>query len=68
MISFSRFWLTLKLCDMSTYSLIKDYHISGSTINRLRHNKPISTTTIDRLCEILRCDVDEIMEYTYNIR
>ena len=43
MISFSRFWFTLKLCDMSTYSLIKDYHISGSTINRLRHDKPIST-------------------------
>ncbi len=68
MISFSRFWLTLKLCDMSTYSLIKDYRISGSTINRLRHNKPISTATIDKLCEILRCDVDEIMEYTYNIK
>lgn len=68
MISFSRFWLTLKLCDMSTYSLIKDYHISGSTINRLRHNKPISTATIDRLCEILRCDVDEIMEFTYNTK
>ena len=67
MISYSPFWLTLKLSDITTYTLIKEHNISGSTINRLRHNKPISTATIDKLCEILRCDVDEILEHTYKV-
>lgn len=63
MISYEPFWDTLDLSDESTYTLIKKYHISSSTLNRMRHNKDISTVTIDKLCKILECDVYSIMEY-----
>lgn len=63
MISYEPFWETLKKKNMSTYILINKYTISSSTINRLRHNKPINTTTIDDLCRILRCRVEDIIRY-----
>ena len=66
MISYRPFWLTLSCDNVSTYTLINKLHISSSTINRLRHNKPISTETIDKLCKALDCDIYDIIEYTKN--
>ena len=63
MISYAAFWKTLKQSKESTYSLIKDHHISGSTIDKLRKNKPLNTTTINDLCRILSCRVQDVMEY-----
>ena len=63
MISYAACWETLKRSSESTYTLIKDYHISSSTIDKLRKNKPLNTTTINDLCRILQCRVQDIMEY-----
>ena len=63
MISYAAFWETLKRSSESTYTLIKDYHISSSTIDKLRKKKPLNTTTINDLCRILQCRVQDIMEY-----
>lgn len=63
MIVYTPFWKTLKEKDISTYTLITKYNVSSSTINRLRHNKPVSTTTLDDFCRFLNCSVSEIVEY-----
>ena len=63
MIDYRPFWETLKQSNESTYTLIKHHHISSSTIDKLRKNKPLNTTTINDLCRILHCSVDHIMEY-----
>lgn len=63
MIVYDIFWKTLKQSRESTYTLIKNHHISSSTINKLRKNKPINTTTINDLCRILQCDVKDILSY-----
>ena len=63
MISYAPFWQTLRSSGESTYTLIKNHRISGSTIDKLRNNKPVNTTTINDLCRILSCRVEEIMEY-----
>lgn len=57
------FWQTLKSSGESTYTLIKNYHISSSTIDRLRKNKPLNTTTLNDLCRILNCNIDQILCY-----
>jgi len=57
------FWQTLKDSRESTYTLIKNHHISSSTIDKLRKNKPLNTTTINDLCRILNCRVDQILCY-----
>ncbi len=63
MISYKPFWDTLKNSNESTYTLIQKHNISSSTIDRLRKNKGISTQTIDDLCRIFHCKVQDIIEY-----
>lgn len=66
MISYAAFWATLKESPESTYTLIKNHHISSSTLDKLRKNKPLNTTTINDLCRILNCRVQDIMEYVHS--
>ena len=42
MISYKPFWETLRLSAETTYTLIKNHHISSSTIDKLRKDKPIT--------------------------
>ena len=63
MISYRPFWDTLRASGESTYTLIKNHRISSSTIDKLRKNKPMNTTTVNDLCRILNCAVCDIMEY-----
>ena len=63
MISYAPFWQTLRARGESTYSLIKKHGISSATIARMRSGGGISTMKIDDLCRILRCRVEDIIEY-----
>ncbi|NLN82424.1 MAG: helix-turn-helix transcriptional regulator [Clostridiales bacterium] len=63
MIVYTPFWKTLKERSESTYSLINKYGISSATIDRIRHNKGISTLKLNDLCRILRCRVEDIILY-----
>lgn len=64
MISYEPFYKTLKEKSISTYKLINDYGISRSLLDRLKHNKPISTVTLNDLCTILKCPVENILIFT----
>ncbi|MGN1418011.1 MAG: helix-turn-helix domain-containing protein [Acutalibacteraceae bacterium] len=63
MISYRPFFNTIKQKNISTYKLINQYNLSRSLIDRLKHNKPITTVTLNDLCEILHCPVSDILEY-----
>lgn len=63
MIVYDPFWETLRRSKESTYSLIKNHHISSSTIDKLRKNRPLNTTTLNDLCRILGCELEEIARY-----
>ncbi|MBR3868939.1 MAG: helix-turn-helix transcriptional regulator [Clostridia bacterium] len=64
MISYEPFYETLKAKNISTYKLINNYNISRSLLDRLKHNKPISTVTLNDLCNILKCSITDIILYT----
>ncbi|MBQ3202045.1 MAG: helix-turn-helix transcriptional regulator [Clostridia bacterium] len=64
MISYEPFYRTLKEKGMSTYKLINEYGVSRSLLDRLKHNKPISTVTLNDLCTILRCRVEDVVVFT----
>ena len=63
MISYEPFWNTLKKKGISQYKLIDEYKISAGQLSRIRANQDISTHTINMLCEILDCRVEEILCY-----
>lgn len=62
MVIYDRLWTTMKERDITQYRLIRYYGISAGQISRLKKNKYVSTHTIDILCKILRCNVEDIME------
>lgn len=64
MITYEPFWKTLKQNRLTTYQLMKYDKISSSTIHRLRHNLPIDTKTLDKLCKALDCySIFDVIEY-----
>ena len=63
MIKYDRFWETLKEKGISQYNLVKDYNISKSLLQRLRNNEGISTHSLDTLCSILDCRIEDIIEF-----
>ena len=64
MITFDPFYNTLKEKGISTYKLINEFGISRSLLDRLKHNKTISTVTLNDLCNILHCKVEDILLFT----
>ena len=63
MISYERLWLTMKERGVTQYDLYTHHNITRSIIYRLRHNQNVEVITIDKLCGILRCKVEDIMEH-----
>ena len=63
MIVFDRLWATMKEKGVSQYKLIKEYKISTGQLDRLRKNENVNIYTLDQLCRILNCSLDDIAEY-----
>ena len=64
MIIFNKLWDTLKKRGVSTYKLREDCGIDSKTIRRLRANENMETKTLDKLCAVLQCKLEDIAEYT----
>lgn len=60
MISYEPLWTTLKAKNISQYQLIHKYNISAGQLSRLRSNANVSTHTLDVLCTILDCRLEDI--------
>ena len=63
MISYKPFYKTLLLKDKTEYNLIYKEGFSANTIHRIKHGKDISTKTLDALCFVLDCEVEDIIEH-----
>ena len=63
MIIYDKLWTTMKEKNISQYKLIKEYNISTGQLDRLRKNENVNSYTLDQLCKILDCQLDDIAEY-----
>ncbi len=63
MVSYSPLWETMKKKEITTYTLITKYNIQSKTIYNLKHNKNITTATIENLCNILECTPNDIFTF-----
>ena len=63
MITFDRLWETMRRKGITQYELYTKHGINRSLLDRLRHNKNVETATLDRLCTILQCPIEDIMEH-----
>ncbi len=63
MISYDKLWQTMKKKGITQYKLIKQYNVSPAQITRLKRNESVSTHTIELFCKILKCNVEDVMQY-----
>jgi len=63
MIIYDALWNTMKSKGFTKYRLIHKHGIAQHTISRMVKNMPTSSTTIDDLCKILNCKVEDIMTF-----
>ena len=63
MIVYDRLWQTMKSKNISQYKLIQEYGYSLGQLDRLRKNQSVSVYTLDTLCRILDCNLEDIAEY-----
>ena len=63
MIVYDRLWQTMKEKGISQYRLIREFGFSSGQLDRLRKNDSVSTFTLNNLCRILECSLDQIAEY-----
>lgn len=54
---------TMEEKKVTTYTLRFKHGMSHATVQRLQKDMPVSTYTLNKLCEILGCRLDEIAEY-----
>lgn len=62
MISYEPFWKSIENKNITVYELIRYYRISGNTIQKLRDNENLTLKTVERLCKILGCNIEEVVE------
>ena len=63
MIKFDKLWVVMKEKNISTYYLREKSGIDSKTIRRLKANENIETKTLDKLCSVLECKLEDIAEY-----
>ena len=63
MITYEPLWETMRRKGITTYALIQRYHFSRGTLDSLKHNRNISTATLNDLCNILSCPVEDVLRH-----
>ncbi|MCI5842968.1 MAG: helix-turn-helix transcriptional regulator [Clostridiales bacterium] len=63
MIVFDKLWPLMEKRKISAYQLREKYGIDSKTIRRLRANENMETKTLNKLCTILHCTLQDIAEY-----
>ena len=63
MISYAPLWRTMEEKRITTYAPITKHGINSRTINNLKHNRGITVYTLERLCDILNCTPNDVIEF-----
>ena len=61
-VSYKKLWKKLIDKDMKKRDLISKTQLSSSTVVKLSHGENVNTATLLKICNVLNCDISEIME------
>ncbi len=63
MIHYAPLRKTMAEQKVTTYTLRFKYGMSHATVQRLQADMPVSTHTLNKLCTILHCRLEDVAEY-----
>ena len=64
LIVYAPLWRTMEEQKVTTYTLRVKHGMSHATVQRLQADMPVSTHTLNKLCAILHCRLEDIAEYS----
>ena len=63
LISYKPLWKTMQEKNITTYALIYKHNFSPYTITNLKRNNSITMNTLERLCKVVDCKPNDIIEF-----
>lgn len=63
MIIYQNLWETMEKKGFTLYTLREKHKVGHSTLQRMQKNLPVTTHTLDKLCKILDCRLEDVAEY-----
>ena len=67
MITYEPFRIYVAAKNIKKKDIMESTGISPATMNKLKHDRPVSIEIIERLCSFLKCDVTEVVRYDKEI-
>ena len=61
-VSYKKLWKLLIDRDMSKKQLEVTARLSSSTIAKMNKSKGVTTTTLERICRVLECKIEDVVE------
>ena len=61
-VSYKKLWKLLIDKDMNKADLRRATGLSSFTVAKMTNGKDVSTSILKRICEVLKCDVGDILE------
>ncbi|MBE5840626.1 MAG: helix-turn-helix transcriptional regulator [Butyrivibrio sp.] len=62
MVDYSPLWKTMSKKGISQYYLLK-HGIDNKTLDGLKKNKNITVYTLEKLCQIIECTPNDVLEF-----
>lgn len=63
MIDYSPLWITMKEKNISQYYLLQ-HGIDNRVLDALKKNRNITMLTLEKLCRVLECTPDSIVQFS----
>ena len=63
MIKYDPLWETMKNRHITQYDMYTHYGVDRSLLDRFRKNKNVEIFTLDRICTILKCNIEDVVEH-----
>lgn len=55
-------WRTMETRGVTKYALQEKHKISPNTISKFKNNQSVTVYTLNRICKILHCKVEDVVE------
>jgi len=62
-VSYKKLWKLLIDRDMSKKQLEIKAKLSSSTIAKMNKSNGVTTTTLERICRVLDCKIEDVVEF-----
>jgi len=65
-VSYKKLWHLMIDRDMNMQDLKRVTGLSPASVAKLTNGKTVTTDTLEKICKALKCDVSDIMEFTFD--